>query len=82
MKKRRSAAEKIDIGWRKLCGNHQHKNRIRIIKVDKFSQEENTELVNILEEFQQSQPLNDALWEMGLQQNERGSQGSRRKTRK
>lgn len=61
MKKRRSVAEKIDIGWRKLCRNRQDKNSIRIIKVDKFSQEENTELVKVLEEFQQSQPLNYAL---------------------
>lgn len=61
MKKRRSVAEKIDIGWKKINRNHQNKNSIRIIKVDKFSQEENTELVKILEEFQQSQSLNDAL---------------------
>lgn len=51
MKKGRSVAQKIDPDWRKSCGNHQDKNSIRITRLDKISQEENTELEKVLDEF-------------------------------
>lgn len=54
MKKGRSAAQKIDFGWRKLGGNNQNKNSIRIIREGTFSQEENTEWEKVPEEFQHS----------------------------
>lgn len=51
MKKGRSVAQKIDPDLRKSCGNHQDKNCVRIIRLDKFSQEKNTELEKVLVEF-------------------------------
>lgn len=54
MKKGRSAAQKINFGWRKLGGNNQNKNSIRIIRENTFSQEETTEWEKVPEEFQHS----------------------------
>lgn len=40
----RSVAWQVDLGWRKPCENHQDKSVLELLRVDEFSQKENTEL--------------------------------------